>query len=136
MVGQQQSVVRSGVRENRVGKCLRALELTPSDVRAVDDASLVLYLGDGFMPGLETAVRQRQGRSLDVLAELRRERGFAGGAAGDPHVWLDPVRYAEMVRLIGAALGRRRLRRAWPAGSTRSTASTAAASPTARAARS
>ena len=51
------------------------LELTPSDVRAVDDASLVLYLGDGFMPGLETAVKQRQGRSLDVLAELRqRER--------------------------------------------------------------
>ena len=40
------------------------LELTPSDVRAVDDASVVLYLGDGFMPGLETAVKQRQGRSL------------------------------------------------------------------------
>jgi len=82
------------------------LELTPSDVRAVDDASLVLYLGDGFMPGLETAVKQRQGRSLDVLAELRQESGFGGGTAGDPHVWLDPVRYAEMVRLIGAALGR------------------------------
>ncbi len=82
------------------------LELTPSDVRAVDDASLVLYLGDGFMPGLETAVKQRQGRSLDVLAELRQESGFGGGTAGDPHVWLDPVRYAEMVRLIGTALGR------------------------------
>ena len=39
------------------------LELTPSDVRAVHDASLVLYLGDGFMPGLETAVKQRRGRS-------------------------------------------------------------------------
>src|SRR5690349_24684019 len=63
------------------------LELTPSDVRAVDGASLVLYLGDGFMPGLETAVKQRDGRSLDVLAELRRQNGFAGGVAGDPHVW-------------------------------------------------
>ena len=81
------------------------LELTPSDVRAVHDASLVLYLGDGFMPGLETAVKQRQGRSLDVLAELRQQAGYGGGAAGDPHVWLDPVRYAEMVRLIGSALG-------------------------------
>ena len=49
------------------------LELTPSDVRAVHEASLVLYLGDGFMPGLETAVEQRQGRSLDVLAELRQQ---------------------------------------------------------------
>ena len=60
------------------------LELTPSDVRAVHDASLVLYLGDGFMPGLETAVEQRQGRSLDVLAELRQQDGYAGGASGDP----------------------------------------------------
>lgn len=83
------------------------LELTPSDVRAVHDASLVLYLGDGFMPGLETAVEQRKGRSVDVLAELRQQDGFAGGATGDPHVWLDPVRYAEMVRLIGAALGKK-----------------------------
>ena len=57
------------------------LELTPSDVRAVHDASLVLYLGDGFMPGLETAVKQRQGRhstcsprcgSRPATAEVRR----------------------------------------------------------------
>ena len=82
------------------------LELTPSDVRAVHDSSLVLYLGDGFMPGLETAVEQRQGRSVDILAELRQQDGFGGGAAGDPHVWLDPVRYAEMTRLIGTALGK------------------------------
>jgi zinc transport system substrate-binding protein len=58
------------------------------------------------MPGLETAVKQRQGRSLDVLGELRRQAGYGGGAPGDPHVWLDPVRYAEMARLIGAALGK------------------------------
>jgi len=84
------------------------LELTPSDVRAVHDASLVLYLGDGFMPGLETAVEQRPGgrQSVDVLDELRRRPGYGGGAAVDPHVWLDPVRYAEMVRLIGDALGK------------------------------
>jgi zinc transport system substrate-binding protein len=82
------------------------LELTPSDVRAVHDASLVLYLGDGFMPGLETAVEQRKGRSIDVLTELRKQDRYGGGAAGDPHVWLDPVRYAEMTRLIGAALGK------------------------------
>jgi len=83
------------------------LELTPGDVRAVNDASLVLYLGKGFMPGLETAVEQRGGRSLDLLAdeELRPGRNEEGEIVSDPHVWLDPVRYAAMARAIGAELG-------------------------------
>jgi zinc transport system substrate-binding protein len=76
------------------------LELTPGDVRDVDAATVVFYLGDGFMPGLETAVEGRSGRSVDLLSEQRLERGR------DPHVWLDPVRYAAMVRTIGSALGR------------------------------
>ncbi len=81
------------------------LELTPGDVRAVDGAALVFYLGDGFMPGLETAVKQRRGRSVDLLAQLRRQEGNGGGPPHDPHAWLDPVRYAALVRLIGSALG-------------------------------
>jgi len=80
------------------------LELTPGDVRDVDAAALVLYLGDGFMPGLETAVKQRRGRSVDLLTQLRRQEGNGGGPPHDPHAWLDPVRYAAMVRLIGSAL--------------------------------
>jgi zinc transport system substrate-binding protein len=80
------------------------LELTPGDVRAVDAAALVFYLGDGFMPGLETAVKQRRGRSVDLLTQLRRQEGNGGGPPHDPHAWLDPVRYAAMVRLIGSAL--------------------------------
>lgn len=83
------------------------LELTPGDVREVDGAALAFYLGDGFMPGLETAVKQRSGRSVDLLAdqELRPGRGENGGVIRDPHVWLDPVRFAAMVRTIGLALG-------------------------------
>jgi zinc transport system substrate-binding protein len=83
------------------------LELTPGDVRDVDDAALVFYLGDGFMPGLETAVKQRRGRSVDLLAEQQLRQGASDGeeAVRDPHVWLDPVRYAVMVRAIGSALG-------------------------------
>ena len=83
------------------------LELTPGDVRAVDDAALVLYLGEGFMPGLETAVEQREGRSLDLLAgeDLRPGKGEDGEIVRDPHVWLDPVRYAAMARAIGVELG-------------------------------
>ena len=83
------------------------LELTPGDVRDVDRARLVLYLGGGFMPGLEAAVKERSGPSVDLLAtERARLRGSdTGGLAGDPHVWLDPERYAAMVRSIGSALG-------------------------------
>ncbi len=83
------------------------LELTPSDVRVVDGAALVLYLGNGFMPGLETAVAQREGRSLDLLAgkTLLTGREAGSGTSLDPHVWLDPVRYAAIVGAIGRALG-------------------------------
>ncbi|MSO94284.1 MAG: zinc ABC transporter substrate-binding protein [Thermoleophilia bacterium] len=85
------------------------LELTPGDVRDVDGAALVLYLGEGFMPGLETAVEQRGGRSVDLLADqvLSPGRDEDGAKARDPHVWLDPVRYAAMVRAIGVALHKR-----------------------------
>jgi len=81
------------------------LELTAGDVRDIDGAKLVLYLGNGFMPGLETAVQERSGPSLDLLAgeTLRPEAG--DGGASDPHIWLDPVLYAAMARSIGAALG-------------------------------
>jgi zinc transport system substrate-binding protein len=79
------------------------LELTPGDVRDVQDAALVLYLGDDFMPALEQALRDRDGRSVDLLAVARR--GAPDRLANDPHVWLDPVRYAAIVRSVGAALG-------------------------------
>ena len=106
------------------------LELTPGDVRAVDDAALVLYLGEGFMPGLETAVEQRDGRSLDLLAgeDLKPGRDEGGEVVRDPHVWLDPVRYAAMVRAIGVELGDGARPRASPASSSGSTPSFAAGS--------
>jgi zinc transport system substrate-binding protein len=79
------------------------LELTPGDVRDVQRAALVLYLGDGFMPALEQALRDRDGRSLDLLAVARK--GAPTELANDPHVWLDPLRYAAIVRAVGAELG-------------------------------
>jgi zinc transport system substrate-binding protein len=69
------------------------LELSPRDVTAIRDADLVVYAGGGFQPALEDAVAVRDGASLDVL-----------GAGDDPHVWLDPVRFAEIARDVGTAL--------------------------------
>ena len=71
------------------------LELSPRDVIAIGDADLVAYVGGGFQPALEDAVANRDGASLDVL-----------GRGEDPHVWLDPIRFAEIAQEIGAALGR------------------------------
>jgi zinc transport system substrate-binding protein len=84
------------------------LELTARNVRAVRDADLVLYLGDGFQPALERAVSERDGPSLDLLAGQRLVAGSAEGdeTSFDPHVWLDPVRFAAMARETAGALGR------------------------------
>jgi zinc transport system substrate-binding protein len=76
------------------------LELSVRDVERIRSADLVLYLGEGFQPALEEAAADTDGRALDLLATqsaLRR---------GDPHVWLDPLRYAEIVDAVGEALGR------------------------------
>lgn len=79
------------------------LELTPRDAEVVRDASLVLYLGQGFQPGLEDAVGERDGPSLDLLEGQALLE--AAGDGHDPHVWLDPTRYASMARAIATALG-------------------------------
>jgi zinc transport system substrate-binding protein len=78
------------------------LELTSGAVRDVQRANVVLFLGRGFQPAIETAVAASRGRTVDLLAGQGLRRG------GDPHLWLDPVRYAAIARRVGAALGRRR----------------------------
>lgn len=83
------------------------IELTPKDVEKLRAADLVLYLGRGFQPALQKAVESRSGPSLDLL---ERQNLLAGAdeeqGAYDPHVWLDPARFAEMVSAIGSELER------------------------------
>ena len=74
------------------------IELSPRDVAELRDAERVVYVGGGFMPSLEDAVAGRQ-NAVDVL---EREPLLAGG---DPHVWLDPTRFARIVRRVADALG-------------------------------
>jgi len=71
------------------------VELSPRDVETIRDADLVIYAGGGFQPAVEDAVEDRHGSSLDVL-----------GAGEDPHVWLDPIRFAAAVGRIAERLGR------------------------------
>jgi zinc transport system substrate-binding protein len=85
------------------------LELTPRAVGDLLDADFVLYLGGGFQPAVARAVRSRKGTSLQVLGGHGSTMLFEGGTeAVDPHVWLDPHRYAAIVRDVGGALRRPR----------------------------
>ena len=70
------------------------VELTPREVAEVQKARIVLYLGGGFQPSVERAVRDTRGTAVEL------------SSAQDPHVWLDPVRFETIVRRAGAALGR------------------------------
>ena len=74
------------------------LELSGSDVRTIADADLVLYLGEGFQPSLEAAITS-SAHAIDLLDAVANRV--------DPHVWLDPVRYATIATRIGTELERR-----------------------------
>ena len=74
------------------------LELSPDDVRQLSSADTVLLLGRDFQPQLERAAR-----SNDGVIELLDSPELST-AGDDPHVWLDPVRYAQLVERIGQAL--------------------------------
>lgn len=76
------------------------LEATPADVQALRAADVVLLLGHGFQPQLEEAA----GRGSKVLW-LLDTRGMRRFSNGDPHVWLDPIRYQIIVDRVSDALG-------------------------------
>jgi zinc transport system substrate-binding protein len=84
------------------------LELTPQEVAAIQDASVVLYLSHGFQPAVSKAVEQARGKKVDILAglPLHPADNAEAGLTADPHVWLDPVLFARVATRIGAALAR------------------------------
>jgi zinc transport system substrate-binding protein len=78
------------------------LEVSPHDVRDLESADLVVLMGRGFQPQLERAARNGGARLIEIL-----DTPGLGVNGADPHVWLDPLRYARVVETIAAALGRR-----------------------------
>jgi zinc transport system substrate-binding protein len=77
------------------------LEVSPASAATIRNAGLALLLGHGFQPQLEQAA----GNGDNVL-HLLDTPGLDLLPNGDPHVWLDPVRYGKIIARIGRALGR------------------------------
>ncbi|HEX6501403.1 MAG TPA: metal ABC transporter substrate-binding protein [Micromonosporaceae bacterium] len=92
------------------------LELSPRQMAQVADARLVVYLR-GFQPAVDEAVDlEASDRAVDGLAAVATRqtteevgndpttpRG-TGAAVVDPHVWLDPARYARIADAVAARL--------------------------------
>lgn len=80
------------------------LELTSGVVDAIEDAAIVFVMGHDFQPALEQAAARRDGPTVEILDRL--SSGAAGLRASDPHVWLDPLLYRDLVGVVERALVR------------------------------
>ncbi|MCX5343747.1 metal ABC transporter substrate-binding protein [Streptomyces atratus] len=93
------------------------LELTPRQIGGLGDADYILYL-KGIQPAVDDAIKQSGSKgavdasTLTVLEDHGTETGadehgheHHGDEAGaDPHIWLDPVKYAEVAKGVGKSL--------------------------------
>ena len=107
------------------------VELNPRQVGSISEATLVVYL-KGFQPAVDAAVAQEAGKAFDAASVVEllpatagpdHERAGETGAghdeagaeeagheeeaadgAKDPHVWLDPTRFATIAGAVGEQL--------------------------------
>jgi zinc transport system substrate-binding protein len=102
----------------RPGQEPHDLEISARQTARLQEADAVLYL-KGLQPSVDDAVAQSEVRTkIDAaaLTTLERHGDEAGGhapahdtagdgepAGRDPHLWLDPVRYAQVARGVGKA---------------------------------
>jgi zinc transport system substrate-binding protein len=87
------------------------LELAPDDIEAIANADVIVYLGGGFQPAVEDALAEAEHAvtvdALDAVATNSAPESEAEeGLTVDPHVWLDPARYEEIVRAVADALAK------------------------------
>jgi len=86
------------------------IELSPDPVESIATADVVLYLGGGFQPAIEDAVRDASGEAIDLLGVVSTSPAegevAAEGLIVDPHVWLDPGRFALIVEAAADAIDR------------------------------
>ncbi|MFJ4875418.1 metal ABC transporter substrate-binding protein [Streptomyces sp. NPDC088745] len=105
------------------------LELGPKQTAQLGEADLILYLG-GLQPAVDEAVKQSGAKATVDAATLTKmekhgaeagghDHGHGGEEAGheghghdhaedgaDPHVWLDPVKYAEIAKGVEKSLAK------------------------------
>lgn len=93
------------------------LELSPRQIGGLTDADYILYL-KGIQPAVDDAIEQSGAKGAVDAAKLTtlEDHGTeAGGeehghehhgdeAGADPHIWLDPVKYAEVAKGVGKSL--------------------------------
>ena len=80
----RRSAVSRSATSRRPGVEPHDLELTTDDMDAILDARLVVLMGKGFQPAIESGADRRD--------RARRCGSSTGCDVGDdPHVWLDPV---------------------------------------------
>jgi zinc transport system substrate-binding protein len=84
------------------------LELSPDAVEAIATADVVLYLGGGFQPAIEDALQDADGQLIDGLRVVSTDPAEGDdadeGLTVDPHVWLDPRRFGEIVTVAAHGL--------------------------------
>ena len=90
------------------------LELTPQQVGALGETDLVVYAA-GFQPAVDEAVAQQAAEAaFDAHEATELVDGYVPLEDGelepeeegtDPHVWLDPTRYAEVADALAERLG-------------------------------
>ncbi|MEV6328872.1 metal ABC transporter substrate-binding protein [Streptomyces sp. NPDC051909] len=92
------------------------LELKPKQIGELGEADVILYL-KGVQPAVDDAIAQTDVKAkvdattLTTLEEHGTEVGHdhegeaahESEAGADPHIWLDPVKYAEVAKGVGAA---------------------------------
>ncbi|MER6105814.1 metal ABC transporter substrate-binding protein [Streptomyces sp. NPDC001832] len=93
------------------------LELTPRQIGGLSDADYILYL-KGIQPAVDDAIKQSGSKHVVDASKLTamEDHGTEAGAGehghehhgdeagADPHIWLDPVKYAEVAEGVGKSL--------------------------------
>lgn len=95
------------------------LELSPRQIGGLSDADYILYL-KGIQPAVDDAIKLSESKhTVDAakLTTLEDHGAEVGGedhehghehegeeAGADPHIWLDPVKYAEVAKGVGKSL--------------------------------
>jgi zinc transport system substrate-binding protein len=83
-----------------------SFEPTPDDIRKLDAADVIIYNGSGLEPWVGRALSamgndSNQRLIIETSSELTNENDYT---EIDPHIWLDPLKAIEQVKLIRDSL--------------------------------